>query len=235
VLIGGIAALLVLGAGAVFGPRLMARFTGSRPPEPAKGPVTPAAKAPAPKTAAPAPATAKSVPAPATTAPAPATPSDTLNQLAHAPVNAVNKAKGVIDARNASGQSRAGVAEAGDDLASKPAATPATVATKSAPPQLTTRPGGGTTSVAPGITATTPDEATAEASPAFRAFVSNAKITGSVGARDGKASMAIINGKLARAGEMVENNLGITFEGVDTEKKQITFKDKSGALVARRY
>ena len=40
---------------------------------------------------------------------------------------------------------------------------------------------------------------------------------------------------VARVGDVVENALGITFDSVDPEKKQLLFKDKTGVTVPRRY
>ena len=62
--------------------------------------------------------------------------------------------------------------------------------------------------------------------------MANAKISGTVG---GATPRALINGRLVRSGDVVESTLGITFEGFDPEKNQITFKDKSGAIVTRRF
>jgi hypothetical protein len=96
-----------------------------------------------------------------------------------------------------------------------------------------TAPVTGTRSVAPGLTATTELAAAAtEATPEFRSFVANAKISGIF---QGVPSRAFINGRLHRAGELIDPALGITFETVDAERKQIIFKDRSGAIVARRY
>jgi hypothetical protein len=86
------------------------------------------------------------------------------------------------------------------------------------------------TSVAPGLAATL--EAVAEASAAFRTFVANARVSGVF---QGNPSRAVINGKLARVGETVDANLGITFAGVETERRNLIFKDKSGATVSRKY
>ena len=49
------------------------------------------------------------------------------------------------------------------------------------------------------------------------------------------ASTALINGKIARANQLVDEDLGITFSGIDAEKKLIIFKDKSGASANKRY
>ncbi len=87
------------------------------------------------------------------------------------------------------------------------------------------------TEIAPGVSATSSDvEAAGEASPAFRSFVAALKITGFVG---GSSPKALINGRLIHLGESVDSNLGIVFAGVKND--QLQFKDRSGAIVTRRY
>ncbi len=71
-----------------------------------------------------------------------------------------------------------------------------------------------------------------EAVPAFRSFVANAKVTGVIVGTPGKI---ILNGRLARAGDMVEPALGVTFEGIDGDRKLLVFRDKSGAVVTKKY
>lgn len=89
------------------------------------------------------------------------------------------------------------------------------------------------TTVAPGVTAnmgvSIPNSG---ASPEFRAFVANAKITGVF---QGSSARAFINGRLTRVGEIVDPKLGIIFDSVDAERKQIVFKDGSGAVATRKY
>ena len=166
----------------------------------------------------------KTAPAPAAGNAAPSTPagtpSDTLNKAANAPANAIQKAKDAVNARNESGQSRVDVALEGTDVSRRPAAAAQSPKTSSST---------GAKTLSPGVSASTPLQAAPEASVPFRTFVANAKISGVV------ATRAIVNGKLTRAGDMVDQGLGITFEGYDTEKNQLLFKDRSGALVARRY
>ena len=90
-----------------------------------------------------------------------------------------------------------------------------------------------TTQLSPGITITTDAvEAMPDASSAFRAFVANAKISGVF---QGNPPRAFINGRLIRAGETIDSSLGIRFESVDQQEKNIVFKDTSGATVSRHY
>ncbi len=213
----GLAALLVIAGGGFFAFR---KFTTPPPPPPA-----PAAKAKAP-TAPPAAATASATAGAAKAGP---TPSDTLNKLAHAPAAAINKAQDVIAARKASGQTDIDFETpvAGGE---KPALAPPAGAAKA--PGSVTKTSTGMTSNGRGVSATTEVEAAVEASPAFRSFVANAKISGVF---QGSPSRAFINGRLARAGETVDANLGVMFDSVDTERRQLVFRDKAGAIVSRKY
>lgn len=189
------------------------------PPPPPKA-VKPAVAAP--KAAAPAPTPAI---ADKPAAPAPAL-SETQAAIAHAPVNAINKAKDVVGKREGSGQGRDAVGVITDGEAPKaPASRPATRA-----PVATVA---GSSSIAPGVSATNSDVAAeSEASPAFRSFVANAKVSGVF---QGNPPRVMLNGRLARGGDTIDSNLGVIFDGVDPDKKLLIFKDKSGATVTRRY
>lgn len=173
-----------------------------------------------PPAAAPAPPSAPKAAAPKPAAPSPAT--DTLNQIAHAPVNAINKAQDALAARRASGQNRVDAAAAGEDQPARPVAPPK--------PELNT-----TTAkkaLAPGLSATTTVEAAANASPEFLTYIANLKVSGVF---QGNPARAVINGKLTREGETVEPRLGIVFDGVDGPQHQLVFKDRTGATVSRKF
>ena len=227
----GLAALLVLGAGGYF---VWTKFI-SPPPPPPPPPV--AAK---PKPATPAAATTAPVTSSLATKPAaPLTPSDTANALAHAPVNAINKAQDAVNARRNSEQSRIDAMASGQDVPDKRAvnaATPADAAGAKAAKSAGPAPKPAATAsatLAPGISATSSDvDAVAEATPAFRAFVANAKITGVIG---GTPAKIILNGRLARSGDLVDSTLGITFDSIDAERKLLIFKEKTGAIVTRKF
>ncbi len=154
--------------------------------------------------------------------------SETQNAIAHAPVNAINKAKDVIGKREGSGQGRDAVGAITDGdkpalLAEKPAVVP----------PAASQPVAISSTIAPGVSATNDNiSAAAEASPQFRSFVANAKISGVF---QGDPPRVMINGRLARAGDTVEPGLVITFDSIDPDKKLILFKDKAGAIVTRRY
>lgn len=87
-------------------------------------------------------------------------------------------------------------------------------------------------SLAPGVTALAPGVTVSDASPAFRSFVANVKITGVF---QGDTPRAIINGRTLRVGEFVNAAMGISFDSIDAEKKQIVFRDNNGVTVARKY
>jgi hypothetical protein len=229
----GIAAVIVLGGISFVAYRMLLTPTPVPPPPAAKTKVPAPTAAKAPTAAAP---VAAATTAPATpAAAAPATPSATLNSLAHVPVNAINKAQGAIDARRASGQSNLDAAVTGQELADKPAVAAPSVTAPSVPSAPAPKPANATakTSITRGISATTELESAAvEASPEFRSFVANAKISGVF---QGTPARAFINGRMARAGDTIDLTLGIIFETIDPAKRHLTFKDKSGAMVSRKY
>jgi len=75
-------------------------------------------------------------------------------------------------------------------------------------------------------------EAAVAASPAFRAYVASATIGGVF---QGHPSRALINGVIAREGQVIDEGLAVTFERIDADKKTITFKDSTGAEVSKNY
>lgn len=151
-----------------------------------------------------------------------------MSKLAHAPANAINKAQDAIAARRASGQSRVDAASLGEDTPEKPGATPADKTGTRATPVSAALGASGSTYAGGGSSTV---EAAPEASAAFRKFVTTAKISGIF---HGTPARAVINGRLARAGEVIDEGLGITFEGVDNEQHRLLFKDTTGATVQRK-
>jgi len=173
-----------------------------------------------------------SAPVAAAAQPASPTPSDTLNALAKAPVNAINRAQAVVATRDAAVRSDAEAVTAIENIPAQPApGAPSAVAVAGAgagASQTATA----MTSLSPGVTATM-EIATAEAaSPAFRSFAANARVGGVF---QGNPPRAFINGRTVRAGDTVDSGLGIVFDGIDAEKKILIFKDRSGAVVVRKY
>ena len=214
--IGAAAAILVAAAGGAW-----FVFRPANVPPPPKA-VKPAAAAP--KAATPTPTSAV---ADKPAAPAPAL-SETQAAIAHAPVNAINKAKDVVGKREGSGQGRDAVGAITDGEPPAPKALATRPAARVSAPTVA-----GSSSIAPGISATNADVAAeSEASPAFRSFVANAKVSGVF---QGNPPRVMLNGRLARGGDTIDSNLGVIFDSVDPDKKLLIFKDKSGATVTRRY
>ena len=78
----------------------------------------------------------------------------------------------------------------------------------------------------------TPVSSNLTATAAFKAFVADAAIGGVF---QGKPSKALINGRIAREGQVVDSELGIVFDRIDAEHKVIFFKDATGAEVSKNY
>jgi hypothetical protein len=164
--------------------------------------------------------------APSTSAPSPVTPSETLNALASVPAQAIQKAQEVIASRQEKAGSAVDAVVADQEGIAKQAPRAPVPVPVSPPPMAGTT---ATTTVSPGLSASMPIAAAADASAAFREFVANAKISGVADTR------ALINGRLVRTGEVVDSTLGIRFHAVDRETKQLIFRDFTGAQVGRRY
>ena len=178
-------------------------------------------------------------PAAATPAPPGPTPSAMLNQIAAAPKQAVDKAKEVVATRRGNEQARIDAMAAGEEAPDKRALDtppPSRFAGQSPPPDTAATPApvpGAGSVIAPGITATTSNVVEApRASAAFKRFVADARITGVF---QGTPPRALINGRMIRAGEVVDPASGVVFDSIDAEKKTITFKDRAGIPATRRY
>lgn len=163
------------------------------------------------------------------------TPSETLNKIAAMPGAMIDKAQNAIAERRNSEQNRVDAGFTGEDTATKRAIDtplPGHLA-KPAPAPVEPSVTRAQSTIAPGVTATTTDViAGAEASAAFRVFVGGLQINGVF---QGNPPRALINGRTFRKGELVDVPLGIVFESADAEKKIIVFKDRTGAIVSRRY
>jgi cytoskeletal protein RodZ len=119
----------------------------------------------------------------------------------------------------------------------RPAPADATASNPDRLPALTKAPDSVVaTPLAPGVTANmaAPPISVHDASPEFRAFVANAKITG-VFQGEGDRGRAFINGRIARTGDTIDASLGIFFDGIDPQRKMIIFKDRTGAIATRKY
>lgn len=209
-------AVLAIGAGAFF------FLTKEEPPPPPK----PRPVAQAPKQAAPQP-TAQ----PPASTPPPAAPTTGFGK-------AVAKAKDV--AGKTAQEQTAAANEVLEADAAKPGVTP---------PASASPPSGAATSTASvpapsHSTATTPAIATVEPAPtvvkpaappppsvAFKAWVQNLKISG---VRGGANPRVFIERTAYAPGDLVNPQLGVTFETYNAETRMLVFKDKSGATVERR-
>ena len=85
----------------------------------------------------------------------------------------------------------------------------------------------------PPVAATTPPvaEGPPEPSNAFKAWVTNLKITAT---RAGANPRLFVGGKSFNRGDVVNADLGITFDAYDDERHMIRFKDATGATFERR-
>jgi hypothetical protein len=134
-----------------------------------------------------------------------------------------------------------------DPKSSSPRASEATVPTAGATPAT---PSANPPSVNPNETAaaapqtpvsspaTTPPMAAAPTAPrvvapssAFVAWVKNLKITG---VRTGAAPRILVERATFAVGEIMNSELGVTFDGYDASRRMLRFKDKTGAIVERR-
>lgn len=165
------------------------------------------------------------------------TPSDTLNAIAAAPGKLIESAQEAVAGRRGNEQSRVDAILDGKDPSGPGALRtplPGELGGRQAPAPAAPSMGRVTASaaIAPGVSVTTEIQASKEASPAFRSFVTEAKVTG---VYQGSPPRAFINGRLVRVGQLVEEGLAITFDGIDAENRMLLFIDRSGARVSKRY
>jgi hypothetical protein len=66
----------------------------------------------------------------------------------------------------------------------------------------------------------------------FRAFVDHLKING---VRTGPPPRLFVDGISCRPGDVLDHDLGVIFDGLDTTSDEIIFKDATGAVVRRRF
>lgn len=69
---------------------------------------------------------------------------------------------------------------------------------------------------------------------AFRLWLEDVRING-VTASAGSVPRVIINGRLVRPGDTIDSAEGIVFESVDTEKKCVMFRNRSGFVAGKPY
>ena len=166
------------------------------------------------------------------------TPPVTLDQIAAAPGQAIDKARDAIAARRASEQDRIDALAAGNDVPDKRALDTPPPASLTAPVPKALAPAApervtSTSQLAPGVTVTTTvSDVAGVASGPFREWVANARISGVF---QGTPARALINGRMVRAGQIVDDALGIMFDGVDPVGESLVFRDKTGATVVRKF
>jgi hypothetical protein len=68
--------------------------------------------------------------------------------------------------------------------------------------------------------------------PVFRAWVENLQVRG---VRGGAAPRIFIGNSSYQLGDLVNPQLGISFDAYDATTRVLTFKDKTGARVERRH
>ena len=66
----------------------------------------------------------------------------------------------------------------------------------------------------------------------FRAFVDHLKING---VRTGPPPRLFVDGISCRPGDVLDHDLGVIFDGLDSTSNEIIFKDATGAVVRRRF
>jgi hypothetical protein len=120
-------------------------------------------------------------------------------------------------------------------VASKPpeASAPAVEETKAETPPVEAAPKATVPIVGKAPPAPKPVEADEPPPPsaAFKAWVDNLRVGG---VRAGANTRVFIGGTAYAPGEMVNPQLGITFEGYNAETRHLIFKDKTGATIQRR-
>jgi hypothetical protein len=211
-------AVVVIAAGGFF----VFKAFRKNPPPPSPSPSV--ATSPAPTKATPVATTPASKPGP--------TPSETLNPLAATPARAIEKAKAVISASESADKKKmdellgSSASEKPTQPISPPASQPLPQSAVSATPTPST------SAVAPSVPTNRKPDTVAEPSPAFRSWVADARISGIF---EGTPPRALINGRMVRGGQVVEETLAITFDHIDAKTKMIVFRDQTGATVSRKF
>lgn len=91
---------------------------------------------------------------------------------------------------------------------------------------------GAATAVSPAPIPVEPEKVAPPPSPAFRAWVDGLRISG---VRAGASPRVFIERTAYSPGDLVNPQLGITFEGYNAETRKLSFKDRTGAVVERRH
>ncbi len=149
------------------------------------------------------------------------TTADVLEKVASAPGKLIDSGQNAIMARRTAEQEKMDAIANGQDV---PSPTPAPEVAQAVMAQ---------SNLSSDVKVNnTPIVAAPTASAAFRAFVGNASIGGVF---QGTPSKALINNRIVREGQTVDSELGIVFDRIDVVKKNIYFKDATGAEVSKNY
>jgi hypothetical protein len=70
--------------------------------------------------------------------------------------------------------------------------------------------------------------------PAFRQWLEGVRING-VTMSSGNVPRVIINGRLVRPGDTVDNALGIVYDSIDLERKEVLFRNQAGVVARKAY
>lgn len=85
---------------------------------------------------------------------------------------------------------------------------------------------------ATGPTASPAMSSSPETSASFVAFADAIRINGVF---QGNPARASINGRIVRAGALLDASLGVTFDGIDPRSREIILRDTSGATIRKKY
>ena len=71
-----------------------------------------------------------------------------------------------------------------------------------------------------------------EASPEFKAFISDLRVSGVF---QGAHPRVLIGGRTYEVGETVNEDLGIVFAGINADRELALFKDRNGVTLVKKY
>ncbi len=153
-------------------------------------------------------------------------------EVAQLPAKLIDKAQGAVEDRRSLEQARVDAMGEGREVPTQRAIGPAPTPTPEATPAPTD---GSVTAYAPGevtVPEVQAEPAAPQPGPEFIAFVETARIGGVF---QGSPARAFINGRTVRAGETVDERLGVVFVGLDDSRLRLIFRDASGAEVIRKF
>lgn len=153
-------------------------------------------------------------------------------EVTQLPAKLVDKAHGAVEDRRALEQARVDAMGEGREAPTQRAIGPAPTPTPEATPAATD---GTVTAYAPGEAAAPEvrvEPAAPQPGPEFIAFVESARIGGVF---QGSPARAFVNGRTVRAGETIDERLGVVFVGLDDSRLRLIFRDATGAEIIRKF